>query len=103
MLREVISEEIALPSAKRLTQTSGEAWRRLRQTPEETADGEGLGRFEEMKEAWGKMGSQVRLTLRSTGWFQVVPALEISSCLVVKVQGLAVRFLSLQSDVKCVL
>ena len=55
-----------------------------------------------MKEAWGKMGSQVRLTLRSNGWFQVVPALEISSCLV-KVQGLAVRFLSLQSDVKCVL
>ena len=67
-------------------------------------DGEGLGRFEELKDTWGKRGgSQVRLTLRSNGWFQLVPALEISSCLLVKTQGLAVRFLSLQSEVKCVL
>lgn len=62
------------------------------QTPEESADGEGLGTFEEMKEAWGKMGSQIRLTFRSNRWFQVVPAPAISSCLRVKVQGLASGF-----------
>ena len=47
------------------------------QTPEETADGKGLGTFEEMKEAWGEMGSPtdpIRLTFRSDWWFWVVSA-----------------------------
>ena len=65
------------------------------QTPEETADGKGLGTFEEMKEAWGEMGSPIRLTFRSNRWFQVVSAPETTSYLLVKVQALAVRFLCL--------
>lgn len=42
------------------------------QTPEETADGKGLGTLEEMKEAWGKWGLTLDLLSGLTGgsrWF----------------------------------
>ena len=77
MVREVISEDAALPSAKCLTETSGEARRRVRTDSRGDGGWEGTGHVEEMKEAWGEMGSPtdpIRLTFRSDWWFWVVSA-----------------------------